>query len=144
MSNTQIAFIEKSRVPSRAQLQASIDALGFNLALDPEFTPFEDEGFSPCVLAGEEGPGFEIFYDDAESVIDGDESLEEIAGGRDFSISMVWRSSMKDMACVMIVSCALAKDFGAVISFEGEEPEELTSLVESTRKTVVDAVAGES
>ena len=75
MSNTQMAFIERSRVPGRDQLQASIDALGFDMSLDPEFTPFEDEGFSPCVLAGEEEVGFEIFYEETDEVIDGDDDL---------------------------------------------------------------------
>lgn len=141
MSNTQVAFIEKSRVPDRATLQASIDALGFDLALDPAFTPFEDEGFSPCVLAGEGDVGFEVFYGDADELTDGDETLEAIAAGRDYAISMVWRSSMKDLVCVMIVSCALAKDFGAVISYEAEEPETLPALLESTRR-IVTALGG--
>lgn len=144
MSNTQMAFVERSRVPSRDQLQASIDALGFDMSLDPDFTPFEDEGFSPCVLAGEEEIGFEIFYEDADEVTDGDEDLEEIAAGRDCCISLVWRGSMKDLACVMIVSCALAKDFGAVISFEGDPPEPLDAMLDSTRKIVADAIAGKA
>lgn len=36
MSNTQVAFIGRARVPSRSALQASIDALGFDLKLDPQ------------------------------------------------------------------------------------------------------------
>ena len=144
MSNTQAAFLERSRVPTRDQLQAAINALGFDLSLDPEFTPFEDEGFSPCVLLGSEEAGFEIFYDDANALTGGDEELESIAAGRGYSISMVWRGSKKDLACVMIVSCALAKEFDAIISYEGEKPEDLSVLLESTRKILSDIVAGES
>ena len=51
---------------------------------------------------------------------------------------------MKDLACVMIVSCALAKDFGSVISFEGDAPEPLDAMLDSTRKIVADAIAGKA
>ena len=33
--------------------------------------------------------------------------------------------------CVMIVSCALAKDFEAVVSYGGEPPEPLETMLES-------------
>lgn len=65
MSNAQFAFVERARVPSRAALQASISALGFELQLDPGFLPFENSGFLPFVLNGGDGPGFEIDYLDA-------------------------------------------------------------------------------
>ncbi|MDD2893767.1 MAG: hypothetical protein PHF20_07520 [Halothiobacillaceae bacterium] len=141
MSNTQFAFINRAQVPDRSALQASIDALGFDLKLHPDFMPFEDSGFLPFILHGEEGPGFEIEYQDAAEVIDGDEELGAIAGGRDHCISMVWRSSMKDLACVMIVSCALAKDFDAVVSYEGDEPEPLAKMLEATHEIIRDAAS---
>jgi len=139
VSNTQIAFLNRNNVPRREALQASIDKLGFNLKLDPEFTPFEDSGFSPCTLDGIPDVGFEVFYAPTLEVTEGDPDLATVAGDRDFSISMVWHSSMKDCACVMIVSCALAKDFDAVISYEGEEPEPFESLLASTKEIVADA-----
>lgn len=139
MSNTQVAFLNRSNVPNRGALQASIDRLGFSLTLHPEFTPFTDSGFSPCVLDGTSDVGFEVLYAPASEVTEGDENLAAIAAGRDFCISMVWRGSMKDCACVMIVSCALAKDFGAVVTYEGEPPEPFESFLENTRSIVADA-----
>ena len=139
MSNTQIAFISRSSVPDRGALQASIDRLGFNLTLPPEFTSFEDSGFLPCVLDGTSDVGFEVFYAPTTEVADGDRNLIEIAAGRDFSISMVWHGSMKDCACAMIVSCALATDFGAVISYEGEAPEPFDALLENANSIVGDS-----
>ena len=129
MSNTQFAFIKRESVPDRAALQASLDALGFDLRLDPEFTPFEDEGFLPFTLKGEEGPGYEVYYEEASDICEEDEELAALADGKDVCISMVWRSSMKDLACVMMVSCAYAKDFGAVISYEGNEPETVEGML---------------
>ncbi|MDR0781710.1 MAG: hypothetical protein LBF16_13640 [Pseudomonadales bacterium] len=39
---------------------------------------------------------------------------------------------MKDSAAVMIVSCALAHDFGAMIFYEGETPMSLEVLLQET------------
>ena len=142
MSNTQFAFLPRAKVPDRNALQSSIDALGFDLKLHPEFTRFEDSGFLPFTFNGEDGPGFEIEYQDASDVTDDDEELEAIADGRDYCISMVWRSSMKDLACVMIVSCALTKDFDAIVSYEGEAPEPLAQMLEATRDIIRDAGQG--
>ena len=145
MSNTQYAFLQKNHVPNRQALQAAIDALGFDLQLDPEFTPFEDEGFSPCVLFGEqdEDVGFEIFYQPAADIVEDDEDFQRIAGERDFCISIGWGGSLKDYAAVMIVSAALAKDFAAVVSFEGDPPDSLEKLLSEAAAAVQDARAGE-
>lgn len=144
MSNTQIAFLYRENVPDREALQASIDRLGFNLKLHSEFTPFEDSGFSPCVLDGAMDVGFEVLYAPTSEVADGDPNLTAIAEGRDFSISMIWHSSMKDCACAQIVSCALAKDFGAVVTYEGEQPEPFETLLEETKSIVADSAKEES
>lgn len=139
MSNTQYAFLDRARVPDRAALQASIDALGFDLKLSPDFKPFTDSGFLPFVLAGEQGPGFEIYYQSSAEAAEDDEDFLALADGRDYCIMMVWRGSMKDLACAMIVSCALTRDFGAIVSYEGDDPSPLDDMIEATRGIVSDA-----
>lgn len=136
MSNTQYAFIQRTSVPDRAALQTAIDALGFDLKLDPTYTPFEDSGFSPCVLNGREGFGFEIYYSDVGEVTAGPEGLFAISSGRDHCISFVWHSSMNDLACAMIVGSALAKDFGAVVSYEGNPPQSVEELVAAAHESI--------
>jgi hypothetical protein len=143
MSNTQFAFIKRSALPDRAALQASVDALGFDLKLHPQFRPITDSGFLPFTLNGQEGSGFEVFYTDTDEVAGDDKNLLFLAGGRDHCISMVWSSSMKDLACVMIVSCALAKDFDAVVSYEGEPPLSLDNMLEATQG-ILKLTAGEA
>jgi hypothetical protein len=139
MSNTQYAFLDRSRVPTRELLQASIDALGFDLKLHPALDLLNDAGFSPCVLYGIPDVGFELFSEPAADVIGDNEEFKEAIGTRDFSLSMVWRGSMKDCAAVMIVSYALAKDFGAAISYEGEPPEPLESLLQALPEIIAEA-----
>ena len=134
MSNSQYAFLSRSEVPDLKSLEASIKALEFNLTLHESYVPFESSGLLPCVLNGEDGLGFEIGFQDSAEVIDGEDPLASIASGKECCISMVWRSSMKDLACVMIVSCALVKDFGAVVSYEGGAPMEISDLLFATRE----------
>lgn len=136
MSNTQFAFINRALVPDRKALQTAIDDLGFDLQLHPEFTAFEDSGFSPCSFKGEDGAGFEISYGEAAELIEEDEEFATLADGRDYCISLVWHSSLKDLACVMIVSVALAKYFDAIISYEGDEPESIEALLEATVEAI--------
>lgn len=136
MSNIQYAFVHRSRVPSRPELQASIHALGFDLQLHADYLPFRNSGFLPMVLDGQEGPGFELEFMTADALTVDDPGLKAIAAGRDHCISMAWHGSMKDLACVLIVSCALVKDFDAVVSYEGEPPEPLDSLLATAREVL--------
>ena len=137
MSNTQFVFILKDNVPKRESLQESIDKLGFDLTLDTDFD-LMDEGFSPCILNGEEDIGFEIFCELASEVIE-EEGFGDMAGDNDFCISLCWGGSMKDCAAVMIVSAALTKNFGATVSYEGEEPEEPEKLMSSASQAIKEA-----
>jgi len=142
MSNSQFAFLKKSNVPSQSEWQQSIDELNFDIKLkiDPELLPFEDEGFSPCTWGDtDDDVGFEIFYDPSADIHDDDEDLKRIIGDNDYCISMVWRSSMKDCAAVMIASTALAKGFDAVISYEGEKPDSIEKQIESTNAIIAEA-----
>ncbi len=136
MSNTQFIFIDKNHIPTKTQLQNSIDKLGYNFLLDPEFTPFEDEGFSPCTLNKESNVGFEIFYEPACDVINDDIQLKSIANGKNYCINLNWGGNMKDFACVMIVSSALAKYHQAIISYEGEGAESTNKLIKDTKAIV--------
>lgn len=136
MSQTQFAFIKKENIPSRTVLQASIDQLGFDLKLDPEFTLFEDEGFFPCILNGDSDVGFEIFYESVEDLIGGDEDeeLKLLIGESDYAISLCWGGSFQDCACVLLVSIALAKNFDATISYEGDASETIEGMLEGVEE----------
>lgn len=143
MSNTQYAFLEKDKVPTQQQWQQAIDDLGFDfkIQIDPELAPFEDEGFSPCIWGEtDDDVGFEIFYEPAEDVHEGDEDVLSMIGARDYSISFCWYGSMKDCAAVMVASCALAKSFDAVISYEGEDSEPLEKLISDTQSIIKEAL----
>ena len=101
----------------------------------------EEDGGKPLsrkspatVPAGRSPSGIAVSPDSRSVYVD-------IASDNDTCLSLVWHGSMRDLACVMIVSCALARDFGAIISFEGEEPESLESLLSGARDALKDAAA---
>ncbi|MGW8393485.1 hypothetical protein [Pseudoduganella sp. HUAS MS19] len=139
MSNTQYAFLKHTAIPGRGELQAAIDALGFDLKLHPELDFAEDSGFSPCILEGTPDVGFELYSGEAEEFLDGTDEFRSLIGDREFCISMIWRGSMKDCAAALIVSCALAKLCDAVISYEGEPPEPFNKMLEATKEIVAGA-----
>lgn len=136
MANEQYAFLSRGNVPSRDAWQAAIDEAGFDLQLDPKMRPFEDSGFSPCKLEGRDS-GCEIDYNGSRELL---ESFRELVGGHDYCISFRWGGDMSECACAMIASYALAKNFGATVSYEGEPPAEtLETFLSETRDIVRDA-----
>jgi len=145
VANDQYAFIDKSKVPNREAWQAAIKDCGFDFELDPELKPFEDSGFCPCKMEGRDA-GVEIYYDDLATTVE-DESTEtkelfsNLADGRDYCISFRWGGSMVECASAMIASYALARHFGAVVSYEGEAPGDLESFLRETRAVIQEALA---
>jgi hypothetical protein len=120
MALEQHALLRKESVPSRAEWQAAIAHLGFDLQLDLELKPFESSGFLPCTLAGKQS-GFEIYYEPADEIVKAYPHLKEKTGSRHYSISFRWGGDMAEGACVMIASAALAKSFDAVLYYPDDD-----------------------
>jgi hypothetical protein len=118
MANEQFAFVKSSSVPTRDQWQQAIDRAGFDLLLNPDLEPRENVGFVPCKLNGRES-GVEMYFDDSTEFM---EAFKTFAGDRDCCISFRWGGSLQECACAMIASFALAVEFNAVVSYEGEPP----------------------
>jgi len=136
MSNTQFVFINHKNIPTIEQLQEVIDKSGYNLKLDPELSLLRNDGFSPCILQGEKGAGFELFCEPAAGVVQSDEKIKKVVDGKDTCISMSWGSSFKDCLCILIVSHALMKEFGALSTYECEELDTLKSLQAGINETL--------
>ncbi len=59
-------------------------------------------------------------------------SLKGFVGARGICIQMVWRGSYADCACAVAAGYALAKDFAAVVSYEGQSPDSVDAMREAT------------
>jgi hypothetical protein len=120
MSLTQTAFVEKSHVPNRAKLEEAVRELGFDLNIDEFYRPFDCSGFLPCVLKGKKS-GFEIYFESPDEALQNFPHLKEKIGARDCAINFRWGGDMAECACVLIVSAALAKSFGAVVHYQDDD-----------------------
>ncbi|MEQ8209620.1 MAG: hypothetical protein RH917_07290 [Lacipirellulaceae bacterium] len=135
--NSQYALLAKDRVPSQSDWQKSIDECGFDFKLDPDLKPFEDSGFLPCKLRDREA-GFEIYYETSAEAL---AEFNSIAPSATCSIEFTWGGEMIECASAMIASYALAKDFGATVSYEGEEPySNLDQFLNDTKAIIEDAL----
>lgn len=135
MSNTQYVFMRRADVPTRALLQQTIDSIGFDLLLYPEFDLLVSNGFCPCTLEGVEDVGFELHREPIESLRE-DQSLRDMAQDRDFCLTMTWGGRMQDCTVALIVCAALAKLCGATVSYEGEQPQGFEALVDEARSAL--------
>ena len=121
MANEQFAFIHRARVPSRDQWQQAVDESGFDLVIYEGLQPFSHSGFLPCKLLGADS-GVETYHGPASEAVPEADVLKELSGGRDFCITFRWGGSFQEAACAMILSYALARSFGAAVSYAGEPP----------------------
>ena len=67
MARAQIAYLNRKDVPARKSLQAAIHQLGFKLALDDSYGPFETKGrpfHKPLILTALQlaGSGFVYWF----------------------------------------------------------------------------------
>ncbi|MBN2579548.1 MAG: hypothetical protein JXB10_11210 [Pirellulales bacterium] len=140
MANEQYAFIERAKVPPRAQWQNTVNETGFDLQMDEGLQVFEHSGFLPCKLLGSDS-GVETYYVAANEIISEPDQLNQIAGGRDFCIAFRWGGSYQEAACAMILSYALATSYGAVISYKGDTPyASLEALQNDTEEIIKEAL----
>ncbi len=137
MANEQFAFLRIADVPSRDAWQKTIDESGIDFQLHPELDPITNVGYVPCTLAGSEA-GCEMYFDDSPGFL---AAFGEMVSGRDCCITFRWGGSMRECASGMIASYALAKDFGAVVTYEGEAPyEDIDLFLSWAKETVEDAL----
>jgi len=119
MALEQTAYLHRASVPQLNALQGAVDSLGFDCKLDSSYMPFTSSGFLPCLLNGRES-GFEIYFDPAEELLNSFPELADTVGKRDVPITFRWGGDMAELACVLIVSAALAKSFDAVVHYHDD------------------------
>jgi hypothetical protein len=104
-------------VPDRSALQAAVDALGFDLKMDDSYIPFKSSGFLPCMLKGKLS-GFEIYFDNTADTLAAYPHIASAVGSRDAAIGFRWGGRFQELVCVLMVSAALARSFGAVVHWD--------------------------
>jgi len=113
MSMELHVLVEDSRLPDIGQWQNAVDALGFNLKLDPTLVVREHTGFVPCAFKGQSS-GFEFDVSPASTVAQAYAEFKDQFSGRDTSANFRWGGDLNEMACSLIASVALAQVCGGL------------------------------
>jgi hypothetical protein len=137
MARAQSAFLSRSNVPGRKDLQAALDALGFKITLDDTYVPLKSSGYLPCTLDGEDS-GFTIKFADIAESGELPEPVRAEIGERDVEISFRWSGDQRELACAMAVGAVLSKSFSAVIyDPDGKNIVATDDLIGKARKAAV-------
>ena len=120
MAKSFIAYLERSRVPDRAALQAALKALRFPLTVDDGYVPFETSGYLPCTLDGEDA-GVDIRFADSATQLAGHPGLQEAVGERDAAIVLRWGGDPRERASALMLAAALAQHFDAQVQSKQDD-----------------------
>jgi len=132
MARAQTAYLNRKDVPARDLLQAAIRQLGFKLALDDSYEPFETKGYLPCTLDGEDA-GFDLRFQHVEEGVSS--NLASAIGGRDTAMKFRWAGDPREQLAALAVCAALADKFGAIVHEPtGDRLLTLDELLEKARK----------
>ena len=132
MARAQTAYLNRNDVPARDLLQAAIRQLGFKLALDDSYEPFETKGYLPCTLDGEDA-GFDLRFQHVEEGVSS--NLASAIGARDTAMKFRWAGDPREQLAALAVCAALADKFGAIVHEpEGDRLLTLDELLEKARK----------
>lgn len=97
-----------------------VKALGFDFSIDEEYQPYDTEGFLPCKLNGQ-STGFELYFNDAASMLAGFPQLEAVVGPRDCALLFSWGGNWLEFACIQLTTAALLKNCNAVIHNQDDD-----------------------
>ncbi|MBO3100298.1 hypothetical protein [Gelidibacter pelagius] len=118
MSMTIIAFINKTKIPSKLELEAQIRTLGYNFKFNENFILFDEFG-GDCELNGQK-TFFEVYFIKKEE-LDDLSSLDEDLDNYDSAFSFIWGADSIAGACISIISVALMDLCNSKILFEDFE-----------------------
>lgn len=105
MARTLHVYLEPARVPSLADLQATIRGLRFALTLDPGYVPQQTQGYLPCTLEGEDA-GVDLRFDTPPD-------QPASAESRATRITLRWGGDPREELTARVLAAAFAQDFDA-------------------------------
>ena len=111
MSVDLIVFAARSAIPSPADWQRAIDAVGFPVALDTDFDVGTFSGFLPCSFRSL-ASGFEYFVSALSPEERADAGAPE---GTDFQVTFVTHSDPREFATSLLAAAALCHASGGLL-----------------------------
>ena len=120
MSMTQVAFLRMADIPSKTQIEQTIQGLGYDFKIlgDSENITEVDGLF--CSINGHE-TFFETYFDQPTEITNDCEWIKPSITNQDLAISFVWGADFAAGACIGLISIALIDSGQALIYYLDDE-----------------------
>lgn len=120
MSMTQVAFLKKSDIPTKTEIEATIQGLGYDFKIldDPEIIT-ELDGLS-CSINGHE-TFFKTYFEQPTEITNDCDWIKPHLTNQDFAISFVWGADFAAGACIGLISIALIDKGQALVYYLDDE-----------------------
>jgi hypothetical protein len=120
MSMTQVAFLGKADIPTKTQIEETIQGLGYDFKIldDPENIT-ELDGIS-CSINGHE-TFFETYFEQPTEIANNCDWIKPDLTNQDLAISFVWGADFAAGACIGLISIALIDKGQALVYYLDDE-----------------------
>lgn len=120
MSMTQVAFLRKADIPTKTQIEETIQGLGYDFKiLDDSENITELDGLS-CLINGHK-TFFETYFDQPTEITNDCDWIKADLTNQDLAISFVWGADFAAGACIGLISIALIDKGQALIYYLDDE-----------------------
>jgi hypothetical protein len=120
MSMTQVAFLRKADIPTKTQIEETIQGLGYDFKIldDPENIT-ELDGLS-CSINGHETI-FETYFDQPTQITNDCDWIKPDLTNQDIAVSFVWGADFAAGACIGLISIAFIDKGQALVYYLDDE-----------------------
>lgn len=99
MSMTQVVFLRKVEIPSKAEVENHIQGLGYDFKIIGDFESLLEQDGLSCVINGQE-TFFEIYFDQPSELTDDYQWILPDLTNQDIAVSFVWGADFAAGACI--------------------------------------------
>lgn len=120
MSMTQVAFLKKADIPTKAEIEKNIRESGYDFEILDDFDNFYDIDDLECLINGHK-TFFEICFDDPIEITNDSQWIKTDLTDQDTAISFIWGADFGAGACIGLISIALIDKSNALIYYLDDE-----------------------
>jgi hypothetical protein len=120
MSMTQVAFLRKAEIPSKTEIEESINELGYEFKILDDFDNLYDQKGLCCTINGHE-TFFEIYFDKSDKMSNDNDWIKSELTDQDTAISFIWGADFAAGVCIGLISIALIDRSQALIYYLDDE-----------------------
>ena len=120
MSMTQVAFLRKADLPTKAEIENIIDGLGYNFKILDDFEIFYGIDGIECSLNGQK-TFFEVYSNNPTEITNESDFIKEDLTDQDTAVSFIWGADFAAGASIGLISVALIEKSKALIYYLDDE-----------------------